>query len=43
MFFLTNTTKQTQQIDLSNYAEGMYLIRFVIDNQVFTKKMILSK
>lgn len=38
-----NTAKQTQQIDLSNYAEGLYLIRFVIDNQVITKKMVLGK
>lgn len=38
-----STTQQTQTIDLSSYAEGMYFVRFVIDNHVITKKVILMK
>lgn len=42
-FGKSNTAKQTHQVDLSNYAAGMYLVRFVVDNKVVTKKLILNK
>ncbi|MFK7947298.1 MAG: T9SS type A sorting domain-containing protein [Saprospiraceae bacterium] len=38
-----NTSHVTHQIDLSTYAEGMYLVRFVVDNQVITKKLLITK
>lgn len=42
-FAKENTSQVTHQIDLSTYAEGMYLVRFVIDNQVITKKLLVTK
>lgn len=42
-FGTQNTTRQTQRVDLSTYAEGMYFVRFAIDNQVITKKIVLTK
>lgn len=38
-----NTSRVTETIDVSNYAEGLYLVRFVIDNQIVTKKLIVTK
>jgi hypothetical protein len=38
-----NTTQKRALLDLSNNANGLYLVRFVIDNQVFTKKLVLNK
>ncbi len=38
-----NTSSQTHQVDLSAYADGMYFVRIVIDNQVITKKLMINK
>ncbi|MFK7949688.1 MAG: T9SS type A sorting domain-containing protein [Saprospiraceae bacterium] len=38
-----NTSQVNHQVDVSNYAEGMYLVRFVIDNQIITKKLLVTK
>jgi hypothetical protein len=38
-----NTSKATHTIDVSNYSAGMYLVRFVVDNQVVTKKLLVTK
>ena len=38
------TTSQTQiRMDMSVFPSGVYMIRFVIDDQVVTKRLILSK
>jgi len=37
-------TAQTQiRTDLSNFPSGVYLVRIVLDNQVITKRLIVSK
>jgi hypothetical protein len=38
-----NTSKATHIIDVSNYSAGMYLVRFVVDNQLVTKKLIVAE
>jgi hypothetical protein len=40
---LHNTTNETFQLDLSNYASGMYYVRFIIDGDVITRKLMLNK
>lgn len=42
-FGMENTSKLNKQIDLSQYAEGLYLVRFSIDNKVVTKKLLVTK
>ncbi|MDP5170023.1 MAG: T9SS type A sorting domain-containing protein [Bacteroidia bacterium] len=42
-FVETNTNQVNRQIDLSSYADGIYVVRFTIDNQSTTKKVILLK
>ncbi|MFK7925539.1 MAG: T9SS type A sorting domain-containing protein [Bacteroidia bacterium] len=37
------TQQINQQIDLSTFAEGLYFVRFSIDNHVATKKLLLYK
>ncbi len=34
--------KNTTQIDLSNYQEGIYFIRMLIDGNLITKKIIIK-
>jgi hypothetical protein len=38
-----NTSKATHIIDVTAYPAGMYLVRFVVDNQVITKKLLVTK
>ena len=38
-----NTNQLNHQIDLSNYANGLYFVRFEIDKQAITKKLVLHK
>jgi len=38
-----NTSKATHMIDVTEYPAGMYLVRFVVDNQVITKKLLVTK
>ena len=36
-----NKANQTERIDVSGFAEGIYLVRFSNENQVFTKKLVI--
>lgn len=38
-----NTSQLSQQVDLSGYAEGLYVVRITINEQTLTKKMLLIK
>jgi hypothetical protein len=38
-----NTSKATHIIDVSKYSAGMYLVQFVVNNQLITKKLIVTK
>jgi hypothetical protein len=38
-----NTSKTTHIIDVTEYPAGMYFVRFVVDNQVITKKLLVTK
>jgi hypothetical protein len=42
-FAKENTSRQTHQVDLSNYADGMYFVRILVDNQIVTKKLVVTK
>ena len=37
------TTNQEYKVDLSKYAAGMYFVRFIIDGNVVTRKLTLTK
>ncbi len=39
----SNTTQLSRQVDLSAYADGVYVVRFTINEQTVTKRMILVK
>jgi hypothetical protein len=38
-----NTSKATHIVDVTAYPAGMYLVRFVVDNQIVTKKLLVTK
>ena len=38
-----NTTSKAFLIDLSGYASGMYMVQFIIEGNVITRKLILNK
>lgn len=38
-----NTTSKAFLIDLSGYASGMYMVQFIIEGNVVTRKLILNK
>ncbi|NJN77221.1 MAG: T9SS type A sorting domain-containing protein [Saprospiraceae bacterium] len=38
-----NTSKATHIIDVTEYPAGMYLVRFVVNNEVVTKKLLVTK
>lgn len=42
-FVQESTGQFKHQIDLSAYADGLYFVRFVINDQVITKKLLLYK
>jgi hypothetical protein len=31
------------RLDISNYSEGLYLVRIITDNNIFTKKVLVKK
>ena len=37
------TTNEQFNLNLSNYASGVYLVRFIIDGDVVTRKLVLEK